>query len=131
MDPTAIVTIAVAFITLAGTIATAIYGAKNKKKDRVELFFERYDVDRERTDKEVSELRAEVEGYRVESAEAKERHAEIETKLDVALAENADKDDRIQKLERKVAQGKVQYANLLRRFNNQKKKTDDQAKSPK
>ena len=113
MDPQ-VAGIIVALISLVGVIVTVKYKdyrkENPKKKDRVELFFERYDIDRENDKKDMDDLRERLETAEDDLKEAKK-------KLEKALQLIDEKDGRISKLEIQVKQEKAKYTKLLRRFN--------------
>lgn len=100
-----LVAIVLGVLTLAGTFITVKYRDyftnKPKKKDRLEVFLERYDLD-------IKSL--------------SDRLGKTEKKLKEALELIEEKDGRIGKLETKLIAEAKKYATLLRRFNALKSK---------
>lgn len=108
MDQTGVVAIILGVLTLAGTYVTVRYrdywANKPKKKDRLEVFLERYDKDIEKLS---------------------ERLDIAERKLHDALRLLDEKESRINILEQRLIDEGRKYNNLLRRFNNLKQKYEE------
>ncbi|OLT47796.1 hypothetical protein BJF87_21510 [Gordonia sp. CNJ-863] len=101
----------VAVVGVLGPIfAVVIKKRLPHKKDRVELFFERYDKDRETDRQDIKDLRDRVE-------EVEKKNVKLQTELTQALKSLDDKDAKIKKLEKRVKAEAEKYARLLKRFN--------------
>lgn len=101
-------------LTLIGTYITVRYkdywANRAQRKDRLEIFLERYDKDIESLYKRLSTA---------------------EKKLDEALKLLDEKEHRINVLERKLAQEAMKYTRLLRRFNTLKAKYEHMERTEK